>query len=156
WAVRGMPGRVGKAPGDTLEIGKHAVAPFLVQAGERGGKEMIIGHGAKISVRVLLNDRETADPRWIEGASSPYHQHLRPSSWRQGRPALRGRDRPPGEPGVGRWGRERAGRRALANASASAKQIGMRPGASMRVKHSKSQQIVANADDNASPESWGS
>jgi hypothetical protein len=35
--------RVGKAPGDPLEIGEHAVAPFLVQAGKRGGKEMIIG-----------------------------------------------------------------------------------------------------------------
>ncbi|MEH2567437.1 hypothetical protein V1289_007064 [Bradyrhizobium sp. AZCC 2289] len=29
-----------EAPGDPLEIGKHAVAPFLVQAGKRGGKEM--------------------------------------------------------------------------------------------------------------------
>jgi hypothetical protein len=33
--------------------------------------------------------------------------------------------------------------------SASAKQIGMRGGASVRVKQSKSQQIVANVDVNA-------
>jgi hypothetical protein len=33
--------------------------------------------------------------------------------------------------------------------SASAKQIGMRGGASVRVKQSKSEQIVANADVNA-------
>jgi hypothetical protein len=29
-AVRGMLDRVREAPGDPLEIGKHAVAPFLV------------------------------------------------------------------------------------------------------------------------------
>jgi len=37
---------VGKTPGDALEIGKHAVTLFLVQAGNRGGKEMVIGHRA--------------------------------------------------------------------------------------------------------------
>ena len=46
-ADRGMPYCVREAPSDPLEIGKHAVAPFLVQAGKRGGKEMIIGHSAK-------------------------------------------------------------------------------------------------------------
>ena len=35
-AVRRTPGRVGKTPRDALEIGKHTVAPFLVQAGKRG------------------------------------------------------------------------------------------------------------------------
>src|SRR5262245_62104426 len=43
-AVRGMPDCMGKTPGNALEIGKHAVAPFGVQASKRGGKEMIIGH----------------------------------------------------------------------------------------------------------------
>src|SRR5262245_53526107 len=43
-AVRRMPQCVREAPGDALEICKHAVAPFLVQPGKRGGKEMIIDH----------------------------------------------------------------------------------------------------------------
>jgi hypothetical protein len=59
---------------------------------------------------------------------------------------------------TGRWrarrgydnGGERAGRQALAKLSVSAKEIGMRQRASMRVKQSKSQQIVANADAGAS------
>ena len=46
-AVLGMQDRMGKTPGDPLEIGEHAIAPFLVQTGKRGGKEMIIGHRAK-------------------------------------------------------------------------------------------------------------
>jgi hypothetical protein len=46
-AVGGMPDRVGKTPGDAFEVGEDAVAAFLVQAGKRPGKEMIIGHRAK-------------------------------------------------------------------------------------------------------------
>ena len=42
-----MPGRMRKSPRDALEIGKHTVAPFLLQARKRGEKEMIIGHSAK-------------------------------------------------------------------------------------------------------------
>src|SRR5215469_3576002 len=48
-SIRRMPDGVGKTPGDALEVGKHAVAPFLVQAGKCGEKEMIIGHMAKSS-----------------------------------------------------------------------------------------------------------
>jgi hypothetical protein len=33
-----------ETPGDALEIGKNAVASFVVQAGKRGGKETIIDH----------------------------------------------------------------------------------------------------------------
>jgi hypothetical protein len=59
---------------------------------------------------------------------------------------------------TGRWrarreadgGGERAGRQAFAKLSASEKQTGMRQRASMRVKQSKSQQIVANADADTS------
>ena len=43
-----MPYCVRKAPGDPLEIDEHPVAPFLVQPGKRGGKEMIIGHGGEL------------------------------------------------------------------------------------------------------------
>ena len=50
-----MPCCMRETPGNPLEIGKHSVAPFLAQAGKRGRKEMIIGHG-EISVRFVLND----------------------------------------------------------------------------------------------------
>src|SRR5262249_4899117 len=85
-AVRGMPGRVGKTPGDALEIGKHAVAPFLLQAGKPSGNETIIGHGAKFSVRLMLNDWEPVSLRAPRSA---------PSSQRRGAAG------PPGE-GTGR------------------------------------------------------
>src|SRR5262245_17554364 len=48
-AIRGMPCCVREPPGDTLEIGKDAVAPLVVQAGKRDGKEMIIDHRAMLS-----------------------------------------------------------------------------------------------------------
>jgi hypothetical protein len=57
-AVRGMPCRVRETTGHAFEIRKHAVAPFLVQPGKRGGKEIIIGHESKISVHVVFDDRE--------------------------------------------------------------------------------------------------
>src|SRR5262249_56657046 len=47
-AVRRMPYCMRETPGDALEIGKHAIAPFGVQAGKRRGKETIIGHGADL------------------------------------------------------------------------------------------------------------
>src|SRR5262249_42038058 len=47
--IRRMPDGMREAAGDALEIGEHAIAPFLVHAGKRGGKEMIIGHMAKSS-----------------------------------------------------------------------------------------------------------
>src|ERR1700758_2342589 len=46
-AVRGMPYCMRETPRNALEIGKHAIAPFGVQLGKRGGKEMIVGHRAK-------------------------------------------------------------------------------------------------------------
>ena len=100
-----MPDGMWEAAGDALEIGEHAVAPFLVQAGKCGGKEVIIGHNGEIFVQFVLTDRRL--PTLIAGP-----KHLR-------------------------------------MLSAFAKQIGMRGGASVRVKQSKSQQIVANADVNA-------
>jgi hypothetical protein len=55
-----------------------------------------------------------------------------------------------GEPGVGATREGNApGAKHLRMLSASAKQIGMRQGASLRVKQSKSRQIVANADPHA-------
>ena len=71
WAVRGMPGRMGKSSGDALEIGEHAVAPFLLEAGKRSGKEMIIGHSAKISVP-LCSTTETPDTGRIQRASAAH------------------------------------------------------------------------------------
>src|SRR4051794_27871286 len=40
-----------ETPGNALEICKHAVAPFLVQLGERSSEEMIIGHRT-LSIRL--------------------------------------------------------------------------------------------------------
>ena len=59
-----MPYCMRKAPGDPLEIGKHAIAPLLVQAGKLGGKN---DHRSlrEISARFVLNDwglRQTARP----------------------------------------------------------------------------------------------
>jgi hypothetical protein len=42
-----MPYCVRETTGDALEIRKHTIAPFLVQPGKCGGKEMIINHGAR-------------------------------------------------------------------------------------------------------------
>lgn len=41
-----------EAPGDALKICKHTVALFLVQAGKRNGKELIIGHQLRRGVRM--------------------------------------------------------------------------------------------------------
>src|SRR5262249_43623972 len=71
WAARGMPGRMGKSSGDALEIGEHAVAPFLLEAGKRSGKQMIIGHSAKISVP-LCSTTETSDTGRIQRASAAH------------------------------------------------------------------------------------
>src|SRR5262249_20770914 len=94
-AVRGMPGRVGKTPGDALEVGKHAVAPFLVQAGKRSRKEMIVGHGAK-SPSGFCSKLELPNTRRIQRASAV--KRSAPSSVV---PAKRGAAGPPGE-GTGR------------------------------------------------------
>src|SRR5262249_25626908 len=79
-AVWGMPSRMGKAPGDALEIGKHAVAPFLVQAGKRGRKEMIIGHGAKSPSWLMLDDWE---PVTLVGLRGLHALRSAPSSHRR-------------------------------------------------------------------------
>src|SRR6516225_9096026 len=64
-----MPRRMRKSPRDALEIGKHAVAPFLLQARKHGGKEMIIGHGAK-SPSGSCSTIGTSDTRRIQRASA--------------------------------------------------------------------------------------
>ena len=67
-----------------------------------------------------------------------------------GRPVLGGKGPAAGQAlGTTREG-STPGVKHLRVVSASAKQIGMRQGASARVKQSKSQQIVTNADLNAS------
>src|SRR6516162_3237546 len=45
-AIRGMPYCVWEMPGNALEIGKHAVALFLVQLRKRARKEITIFHRA--------------------------------------------------------------------------------------------------------------
>jgi hypothetical protein len=43
-AIRGMQYCIRETPGNALDIGEHAVAPFSVKASKRRGKEMIIVH----------------------------------------------------------------------------------------------------------------
>src|SRR5262249_44841948 len=69
-AIRRVPCCVREAPSDPLDIGKHPIAAFLVQAGKRGGKEMIIGHGAK-SPSGLRSMIGTSDTRRIRGFFRP-------------------------------------------------------------------------------------
>src|SRR5262249_51399976 len=67
-AVRGMPYCMRETPGDALEIGKHAVAPFLLQPGERDGKEMVIVHSAR-SPSILYSTTGTLP---IQSAPMPF------------------------------------------------------------------------------------
>ena len=64
-----------------------------------------------------------------------------PNGPEEGRPVPGGKDRPQANDGEGGI----AARRALGKLSASVRQIGIRRGTSVRVKQSKSQQIVPNA-----------
>src|ERR1700740_576846 len=119
--VRGMPCCVRKATGDALEIRKHTVASFLMQAGKRGGKEMIVGHGQNL---------RPGFAQQLELRHSSESESFRAL-------AISAVIRRPGGGAAGPWGEgpaagpawggrgKRAGRRALAMLSASAKQIGM-------------------------------
>ncbi len=44
FALRGVPYRMGKPPGQPFEIGKHAVTPFIVQLSKRAGKKRFVVH----------------------------------------------------------------------------------------------------------------
>src|SRR4029077_18252131 len=106
-AVRRTPGRVGKTPGDALEIGKHAIAPLLLYAGKGGRKEMIIGHGAKPSFGLcsMIGDFDT---RRIQRVSTPMRSAPSSVVPAEGRPVLGGKG-----PAAGpAWGRGRGARRA--------------------------------------------
>jgi hypothetical protein len=35
-----------KAAGDTLEVGKHAVTPFVLQSAQRGGEIFVVVHAS--------------------------------------------------------------------------------------------------------------
>jgi hypothetical protein len=94
-------------------------------------------------------------------SASPGAQRLADPMSRRAHPIWRRRPSVPERGGRSsegeRTGRRRAtakgpsaGRRALEKLSASARQIGIRQGTSVRVKQSKSQQIVANAYPSAS------
>src|SRR5262249_32021477 len=100
------------------------------------GQNLRPGFAQQLETSTLVGFREL--PRSCDQRSS-----IVPAD---GQPAPGGRTGRPPRAG-GAWGGrgKRAGRQALAMLSASAKQIGMRQGASVRVKQSKSQQIVANA-----------
>src|SRR5262249_25537870 len=113
---------------ELIEAGQRRIELFLVQAGKRIGKEMIIGHRAK-SPTVC----STILPLPI---SAVFYQPRR-----RGRPVLGGKGPAAGSHGEGT---ERRGQ-APGICPLSAKQIAMRQAASVRVKQSKSQQIVANA-----------
>src|SRR5262249_22732010 len=140
-AVRRMPCCVRETPCDALEIRKHAVAPFLVKPGERGGKEMIIGHEPKSPL--MLHSTTGTLP--IQSAPCPFDPE--PSLVGPGEGAAGPRE---GGPAAGAPRRRGAPGQALAKLCVSARQIGIRQRASLRVKQSKSLQIVANAHDRAS------
>src|SRR5262249_7004282 len=53
-AAGGMPRCVRETACDALEIRKHAIAPLLVQASKRGGKQVIIDHGATLRSSIAI------------------------------------------------------------------------------------------------------
>jgi hypothetical protein len=91
--------KVRETTGDALEICKHALAPFLVQAGNCSGKEMIINHGAR-SPSGLYQTTGT-----LPIQSAPTHPSIpshRSSALGRGRPVLGRGDRPRGATAEGR------------------------------------------------------
>src|SRR5262249_37251521 len=86
---------------DALEIGKHAVAPFVVKASKCSGKEMIINHGARSPSGLC----PTTGTLPIQSAPMPLRSRaIARQLWggERGRPVLGRGDRPQGATAKGR------------------------------------------------------